>query len=96
MTDRPFDRLGIETAWNGLGGRLAALGGSLVALVAIQADVPPHVAALRGAGAWALLLLVSKFGRQALMHALDLDEKHTTSDASEAGGARTVGREVER
>jgi hypothetical protein len=75
MADRSIDRPVIESAWQALGGRLAAIAGSLAALVSLISDAPPHIAALRGAAAWAVLLVISKLGLAALCRAIEYDRK---------------------
>jgi len=80
MADRGIDRPAIESAWRALGGRLAVLAGSLAALASLLGGAPPHVAALRGAVAWAVLLAISKLGLAALCRAIELDQKHAEDE----------------
>jgi hypothetical protein len=52
---------------------LAVAAGSLAALLSLLSHVPVPIACLRGAAAWALVLVVSRIGLVALERALTLD-----------------------
>lgn len=80
MADRTVDRPSIESAWRALAGRLATLAGCSAALVALWNHVPADVAALRGAGAWALVVVLSKLGLAVLCRAIDLDQKQASRE----------------
>lgn len=73
MADRASDRRTIEAAWSALGSRIAVAAGASSALVSLLHDVPPHVAAVRGAAAWAVLLAITRLGLAALSRAIELD-----------------------
>ena len=75
MVDRAVDKPVIESTWRALGGRIAVSAASLAALVSLWCDAPAHVAVLRGAAAWALVLLLSRLGLAALCRAIDLDQR---------------------
>lgn len=84
MADRTIDKPSIENTWRALAGRLATFAGSATALVALWHHVPPHVAALRGAGAWLVVLVVSRVGLRALCRAIDLDLAHASPEQEDA------------
>lgn len=58
----------VQTAWQDLTRRLAAVAGAGGALVSLLNDAPVNIAAMRGAGAYFALLLLAK-GASALMTA---------------------------
>ena len=84
MADRTIDKPSIETTWRALASRMATFAGSSTALVALWHHVPPHVAALRGAGAWLLVLVLSRVGLRALCRAIDLDLAQSSSKQEDA------------
>lgn len=66
-----------------LGRRLAAFAGASTALLSLLAHVPVRIACLRGAVAFAVVLLVARGGRLALERSLEADR------ARASGGSRS-------
>ena len=83
MTDKALDKTAVENAWQALAGHLAVTAGALAGLVSLLSDAPPHVAALRGAAAWVVLLFVSKLGFKALARALECERNEVQVDSKE-------------
>ena len=80
MSDRGSDGLSLRTAWQSLGHRLAVAGGCLAALISLLNHVPVLTASLRGAAAYAVVLVVAKVGLFALERALALEARMEASD----------------
>ena len=64
-----------------LGRRLAAFAGALTALLSLLAHVPVRIACLRGAAAFAVVLVVARAGRLALERSLEADRTRASGRA---------------
>jgi hypothetical protein len=64
-----------------LGRRLAAFAGALTALLSLLAHVPVRIACLRGAVAYAVVLVVARGGRWALERSLEADRTRASGEA---------------
>lgn len=52
--------LTLEGTWFAFSHRIAAITGAVAGLMALISSAPPHIASLRGAMAWAAVLVVGK------------------------------------
>ncbi|MEW6073163.1 MAG: hypothetical protein AB1726_11315 [Planctomycetota bacterium] len=80
MFDRGSGGLSLAAAWRSLSHRLAVAGGCLAALVSLLNHVPVRTASLRGAVAYAAVLVVAKLGLFALERALALEARKETPE----------------
>ncbi len=80
MSDRSFDGLSLLATWRSLGHRFAVAGGCLAALISLLNDAPVLTASLRGAAAYAVVLVVAKLGLVALEHTLALEKRAQAKD----------------
>src|SRR5262245_13120471 len=69
MADSGNTAHSLAALWLAFGRRLAAAAGALVALVSLLVDAPLEVAALRGAGTLAAVLVAVRAGRALLVRA---------------------------
>ena len=75
MSDRGSGEPSLQGTWQSLAHRLAVAGGCLAALISLLNDVPVSMASLRGAAAYAAVLVVAKLGLIALLRAVSIEEQ---------------------
>lgn len=73
MVDRSLEEISLETTGRALGRRIAVASGCFVALVSLIQHVPASIAALRGASAFAAVLVIASLGLFALRKSLAAD-----------------------
>jgi hypothetical protein len=82
--DKPSGEFSLQSAWRPLARRVAVAAGAFAALVSLLNHVPVSVAAMRGAAAFAAVLVIAKVGLAALSASLHADER-----TRDAGGGTT-------
>ncbi len=80
MSDRSSGEVSLQATWRSLAHRAAVAGGCLAALISLFHHVPVSTASLRGAAAYAVVLLVARLGLYALEHALALEARQEAQD----------------
>jgi hypothetical protein len=80
MSDRSSGEVSLQTTWRSLAHRAAVAGGCLAALISLFHHVPVSTASLRGATAYAVVLLVARLGLFALERALEFDAQAESQD----------------
>jgi hypothetical protein len=75
MADTPITVHPLSASWLALGGRCAAAGGALCALLSLWFDAPVWVASLRGAALWLALRWLVRLTASAALATLDSDEE---------------------
>ena len=84
--DKASGEVSLRPAWRPLARRTAVAAGCFAALVSLLNHVPVSVASMRGAAAFAAVLVIAKLGLAALQASLAADAR-----ASSSRGAHIVG-----
>ncbi len=84
MVDIGGGAVPLGRVWTAFGHQAAAVAGALAALTALIVHVPVPIACLRGALAWAAVLLVTRASLWLLQRTSPEDEVTETQDAQES------------